>query len=64
MTELQRRFLELRMNPETIIVNYPGDSVSPSPLYSRWYANCNAVALLAEEIAGLTHYDSRIESEI
>jgi len=64
MTEIQRRFLKLRSHPETIIVNYPGDSVSPSPLYSRWYANCNAVALLAENVAGLTHYDSRIGSEI
>ena len=64
MTEIQRRFLELRSHPETVVVNYPGDSISLGPLYSREYASCNGVALLAEEIAGLTHHDSGMESEI
>ena len=64
MTELQKKFRELSKHPETIVVNYPGDSVSPGPLYSRGYANCNAVVLLAENVAGLTHYDSRVGSEI
>ena len=64
MTELQRRFLELRMNPETMIVHYPGDSISSGPIYSRGYICCNAVVLLGENIAGLTHYDLRIEPGI
>lgn len=64
MTELQKRFRELENHSNTIVVNYPGDSVSPGPLYSRWYADCNGVALLAKNLAGLTHYDSRTEPEI
>ena len=63
MTELQRRFLELRQHPETVIINYPGEDISSNPLYSKRYDICNGVVLLAEGIAGLTHYDSLAKPE-
>ena len=64
MAELQRRFLELRRHPETMMVYYPGDTISSGPIYSRGYICCNAVALLGGNTAGLTHYDLKIEPEI
>ena len=56
--KVRDRFVEVTRYRDIITLEYPGHTVSREPIVSRDYANCNGVALLGHNIAGLSHYDT------
>jgi hypothetical protein len=60
MLEKRKSFWEILNKPDSVRVPFPGFGVSDKPLYSRGYANCNAVILFRRPYSALSHYDTRL----
>jgi len=54
--EIEKRFIKIAKDPNTVILEYPDHVVSDKPIQSEAYFNCNGVVLLNHNVAGLSHY--------
>lgn len=57
MTRIEKKFNESKRNSLTKILEFPGQIISPNPIFSEGYCDCNSVILLGKDIAGVSHYN-------
>lgn len=53
---LEEKFKSVASDNSRVLVEYPGYEISERPLHSAGYQDCNGIALLGNNVNGLTHF--------